>query len=1298
MIALMTLSLSSTAYYVQLEQISTKEGLNYQEITSLENYADKCLWIGTSVGFNIISNGNVSSFSSITVNGSVRSIGRVNDIACYSYIKALVASENFLMEYDQGEKIFRPILYEGKDIVTTCLLVLGDYAYLFESSTNSLLRYSFQTRIVSLVYQFDKSNQFLFSNILKPNNSNDILFLLDNEKGVYEINLLDEKIRKIDIVNIPIVSKASIVDSGNNLWIVYENEGIEAFSVDSDFTSVASYSKHNSKLYYEYVTCLVELHNGDMCIGTDGGGMFIIRKLTGKIDLKTNPFFDETNTMCLLGKNVAFGTPNHGLIIARRGAVNMLNNLNLNTQNKLSNEVALSAYDEGNGIIWIATADGGINRYDEIADVTTSYISTQKLRVHSIQSFDENRLLLGTMHDGYLLFDKRSGLISDSFMDLFKEFKHELKNDSVIIIKGNKGDYLVFNLYGKNYRYNTKTGKKDFFKLSSNDKIGIQEKVIKVMERENYAIISTKRTICRVDYSDLSCERIYTSEGDYTTFTIDKKGLLWFIDVDKLLSYDPETQLTSLVFNTPNGRNLASLTADNENNIWISSIGGVIYKYSKDVGSYSLYSKEDDIPEGNFLRSFAICSSTGRIYFPNTSGLLVLDTNELIARKHLSRDIKAISIITDGKSVPIPKNGRLKLPNDYKSFIMEMAVNTQDPTIPVLMKLSMEKDGKEVFSSVTFKPVFSNNMLKSGKYTLKVQTLDFIGWSEPVTVLDLKIKAPLLLTGPILTFLIILILFSIWFISNARYNVKQRKIEQLLFDEATKQKELRISFITNIAHELRTPLSLVYNPLRDILRNKTTDDHDYNRLERIFAQVEKMTNMVNMILDSSSRSDSSLISRIETVDINDWVSHKLIEFQEMSDKKRLEMKFEPCSSINKINIDCEVLETAINNVIFNAIKYSDSGIITVSIRPNQNYLRIAVADQGRGFKCNPEDLFKRFFREYDDVTGYGLGLPYTKTQLENIGGSISAEHNVGIGSIFNIDIPFELADENSLSSYIEKENEDNNRDEEQSENDSFNTNDKVLMFVDDDADLREYIKNEYQSRFKTVILAKDGKVALEKIKSSIPDVIVSDIMMPNMNGFDLCKEIKSNIEFSHLPVILLTSRTDSLVRMTSYKLGADAFLPKPFDFEELYKVIKNQLWNRYEIKRQYSQSLFFSMSEEQTFSAADEQFVLKLNKFINSNLSNLALDIEMISNHMNVSRSTLFNKMNELLGTSAVKYIRRLRVEAAKKFLENTDKSILDIALDCGFADSQYLSAVFKQETDETPSQYRKRSRKEKTV
>ena len=254
---------------------------------------------------------------------------------------------------------------------------------------------------------------------------------------------------------------------------------------------------------------------------------------------------------------------------------------------------------------------------------------------------------------------------------------------------------------------------------------------------------------------------------------------------------------------------------------------------------------------------------------------------------------------------------------------------------------------------------------------------------------------------------------------------------------------------------------------------------------------------------------------------------------------------------------------------------------------------------------------------------------------------------------------------------------------------NFDTKSMSLLIVDDQDDILQFIKDEYSSLFKTIYTAHDGKEALDLIRQRMPNVVVSDIMMPRMNGFELCKTIKTDLELSSIPVILLTSRSDPKNQDIGYKMGADSFLPKPFDSKLLYKIIRSQLKNRFDIKRQYATSFFTAISEEQTFSAADEQFVLKLNRFIRENLSNTMLGVDMIVDHMNVSRTTLFNKMNNLVGASTNKYIRRIRIETAKEMLTKTNKSVGTIAEETGFSESQYFSTVFKQETGMTPSQFK---------
>ena len=200
-------------------------------------------------------------------------------------------------------------------------------------------------------------------------------------------------------------------------------------------------------------------------------------------------------------------------------------------------------------------------------------------------------------------------------------------------------------------------------------------------------------------------------------------------------------------------------------------------------------------------------------------------------------------------------------------------------------------------------------------------------------------------------------------------------------------------------------------------------------------------------------------------------------------------------------------------------------------------------------------------------------------------------------------------------------------------------------------------------------------------------------MMPVMNGFELCKAIKSDISISHIPVILLTARNSQESAEMGYKLGADCFVPKPFDIKMLYFIIRNQLKNRAEIKRQYASATFQNNTQDMTFSLADEKFMIRLNKFILDNIANPDLGIDMVIDHMCISRSTLFYKMNDLTGLSTGKYIRKIRIDKAKQLLEKTDLSIGDLSAQLGFTESRYFSTVFKQETGETPLQYKKRVR-----
>ena len=261
--------------------------------------------------------------------------------------------------------------------------------------------------------------------------------------------------------------------------------------------------------------------------------------------------------------------------------------------------------------------------------------------------------------------------------------------------------------------------------------------------------------------------------------------------------------------------------------------------------------------------------------------------------------------------------------------------------------------------------------------------------------------------------------------------------------------------------------------------------------------------------------------------------------------------------------------------------------------------------------------------------------------------------------------------------------------EKNTETNTFQTKDYSLLVVDDNQDLIDFLRDTMKVHFKQVYTAADGVEALEIVRRYQPDIVVSDVMMPRMNGYELCKQIKENIDISHIPVILLTARDDEQSQLHGYKIGADGYLTKPFEEEMLLELIRSRLRNREQTKVRYLNAGLLPAPEESTFSQADETFLLKLNKIIVENLDSSVLDIAFLCKEMYMSRATLYNKLKALTDMGANDYINKFRLERAIQLITTTDLNFTEIAERTGFSTSRYFSTAFKQYTGETPTQYK---------
>ena len=1309
--------LNISAHYTQVIQIDTEKGLSCNAVKTFSRDIYGRLWVGTVNGANLISNGTIRQYQYFTVDGNDIVSGDVKSIG--SSRRAIIATTNHIVDFDPDNDSTRIVTYENNTIRTDYILMKGDSAYFFNVPLCAVMMYDLTNCTTQIVAQFPSERQFHFNKILQASNDPNQLLLVEDDRGIYHLNISTGTLTHLDQLGFNVNSRVTFIDSKDILWVAYKDKGITGYYVKSGFDMIAHYDASNSGMPENNVTCLTEISDGDLLICTVDHGICILNRKTGKTDSEMFDNLGSMHVLCLLVNNdaeseVILGTLHRGVITLKRSFFHNLNSTILD-HGKETASIPISGFQESDGTLWFGSGGFGVSRFDESNEKQTYFPSTNGMRISGICSFDDRNLLLTERSQGLFLFDKRRGTVmparflADAGISISSSRLTNLKT-----ISTPDGDIMLFNCNGRHliYRRNIKEVREIVLQMNGEENRGVVEDI---QVRPSHATVVCNGCIYEIDYRTLLARLIYQGHddghSDISHVVEDSRGIIWACSPDELISYDPRANKLSRVMVKKDYGVFLSMSIDRHDHLWITTDKSFMLMFDtneKEIGEPFTYYGRDCGTMLNFLPGFSMVSTNGYVYFPNTSGLMVINPDDVNIRYNSNPyPLTLNKIVLDGtiyESSSGTPNKPLNIPNKFSLLGVHIAINQFNPTSPISLKYTLLKKGRPypVMETVTTNTELDIPKSTHGSFTLTVCQRTIQGWSEPQEVISYNVARPFIMTVPAYLLIIAIIISISVTISKVGISLKQIDMDRAINAQENKHKDDKISLLSNLAHELRTPLSLIYNPVKDMLEEKAVKGLDYERLERIFNQVQKMTEMVNTILDKGTNDVSKNDIVIEQVDLNDWLAKIIEDFKIDCYAKGLKTQFVPMPGLGKVDIDVKMIEVAVNNIMTNAIKYSDTGTITVSTGHERGKILIRFHDEGRGFTCRPEELFKRYYRENENIPGYGLGLSHAKLMIDILEGNIIAEKNPGPGSTFTIEIPDNLAERFSKAKAqpqvtpVMATTSDFDDIEEPAQTDEveFDTKSMTLLIVDDQDDILQFIKDEYSPLFKTIYTAHDGKEALDIVRQRMPNVVVSDIMMPRMNGFELCKTIKTDLELSSIPVILLTSRSDPKNQDMGYKMGADSFLPKPFDSKLLYKIIRSQLKNRFEIRRQYATSFFTAISEDQTFSAADEQFVLKLNRFIRENLSNTMLGVDMIVEHMNVSRTTLFNKMNALVGASTNKYIRRIRIDVAKEMLAKTNKSVGTIAEETGFSESQYFSTVFKQETGMTPSQYKDSLRK----
>lgn len=1275
-------------YYFR--QISLEQGLSQSRVQCIYRDHQGVIWIGTKWGLNSYDQSELKSYfhdreqpNSLPDN-FIRFIteDRLGDL--------YVSTNKGIAIYNKAENQFQPLKYNGKPFNAWSYLQIGDN-FLF-GGEETLYQYNLTDKSITTIFpDIDGDKLKCINRIFQW--SPDVLITSSKKDGLWMYDLIKKKMYRC-----PFVKEREIntifVDSQNRLWVSFYGKGIACYSKEGK--RLFSLSTKNSGLNNDIIFDFLEKDN-QLWIATDGGGINILDFQTMKFSHLKHISDDEqslpNNSIYRLYKdqmdNIWIGSIHGGLFAIKKVFIKTYKDVPLNNPNGVSERTVVSIFEDKDTLLWIGTDGGGINSFDQKTNTFHHYPTTYGEKVTSITDFSENELLLSCFNKGVFTFNKRTAqmqpfpIINDSIS------KREFSSGDLVNLYATKDNIYI--LGAKVYIYNKHTRQTSILYAPQ---IDIQRQIAMqaIYSDDTHLYLMGTNNLFKLNFktNELS-SLVNMKEGDdFTSACRDDKGNFWIGSNFGLLFYNKQTGKTEKI-HTNLFNSVSSLAYDKKGKVWIGA-QNMFFAYIINEKRFVILDESDGVPSNELIFTPIPALRTPNLYMGGTMGLVRINT-DIIFESNSSPILKLLEVKLNGKStLKQVNNNCISIPWNHSSFNIKVIADEKNSFRKHLFRYVITGKDKMVIES--YLQTLELGTLASGEYTISVSCDTSNGeWSQPIEILTIIVSPPWWKS----TWFIILCIFFAFLVAGVVFfsliRKKENRLKREMREHEKKIYEEKIRFLINISHELRTPLTLIYASLKRILNKEVKQDELPEYLQGAFKQANQMKDIINIVLDARKMEVGQEVLHISSHPLHKWIQEVAETFQTASKAKEIEITYDFDDSIQSIAYDDTKCKVVLSNLIMNALKYSpnQTRIVIKTIRTNES-IQVHVQDQGIGLdNVDIKKLFTRFYQGKHNEGGSGIGLSYAKMLIDLHGGRMGAFNNKDRGATFFYEIPANLQEQEVSCPQHSYLNEllSSPEEEEKIESGSFSLQGYSLLIVEDKQDLREFLKNALKDKFKKIYQAENGLVALEVIKQQQPDIIVSDVMMPQMNGYQLCKEIKENLNISHIPVILLTARADSESQMLGYKLGADAYLPKPFEMEMLLSVIQNQMRNREYIKSRYRGNQFILSPQEATFSNADEQFMIKLNEMIDQNLSQPDLDVKFLTAQMAMSRTSLYNKIKELTGMGANDYINRRRIDKAIILLTQSDMSITEISEQVGFTYQRYFSTLFKEMKGMTPSQFR---------
>jgi len=808
-------------------------------------------------------------------------------------------------------------------------------------------------------------------------------------------------------------------------------------------------------------------------------------------------------------------------------------------------------------------------------------------------------------------------------------------------------------------------------------------------------------------------KRLANENHQYTCLFKDKRGMVWIGTQDGLVIWKPSSNELHTIF-TDNGlinNSIKGIIEDKQGKIWITTSGGVsqiaVNVIEKQlIFSIANFNHYDGLIGNEFTPSAIFVSNNGQLYMGGVNGFNSIDLQKPWSLKQLQKPLFTglklfgttikMGESYDGNTIlinAVAVTHLVKL-NYNQNFIGIdfSAVNYVNPaqTHYRYRLEGVDDNWREVsFQNGAGSATYTN--LAPGTYVLKVKASNNSGeWPDEYAEISIIVSPPFWKT-PLAYIIYLSILVLVIYFSLIYY--ERWTNQQLMRKNEEKLNQMKFNFFTNVSHEFRTPLTLIITPLESMLK-EIKETAIEPKIQLVYRHALNLQHLVNQLLDFRRLESSGEKLHLTFGDLVNFCKQFEDLFERMAQEKKIDFSIKSTTAELFMYFDKDKLYKVINNLLSNSFKFTpEGGAITLKLsqpKENQyaNFIRLQVIDTGSGIsEKDLSNVFNRFYQASGSQGGSGIGLHLVKEYTELHSGEINVESEPMVKTIFTLKIPIDLAPEKAdseIPSPILIDEIDKSETIEPSKK-------GTLLVVEDNDDLRHFLVTALSHQYE-VIEAFDGKMGENFALSKSPDLIISDVMMPKMDGFELCNSIKSNLETSHIPIILLTARTSDELKITGYQSGADEYMLKPFNMEMLLLRVNKLIAQKNQRQSAFSQKLEIN-PKEITITSIDEQLIQKGLACVEENIDNPDYSVQQFSQDLGMDRTVLYKKLQSITGLAPSEFIRSIRLKRAAQLLTQGQYPVAEVAEKVGFNTPKYFTSYFKEAFGITPSKYAQNSR-----